>query len=76
MKRTLTGAFMWAVWSLSSHAASMQFEVDKLINRLNPHVNLGIVVTDLTSGETLYKRNANRLYIPASNMKLFPRQRP
>ncbi|HDV5816661.1 TPA: D-alanyl-D-alanine carboxypeptidase/D-alanyl-D-alanine-endopeptidase [Legionella pneumophila] len=71
MKRTLTGAFMWAVWSLSSHAASMQFEVDKLINRLNPHVNLGIVVTDLTSGETLYKRNANRLYIPASNMKLF-----
>ncbi|WP_426760066.1 D-alanyl-D-alanine carboxypeptidase, partial [Pseudomonas aeruginosa] len=23
------------------------------------------------SGETLYKRNANRLYIPASNMKLF-----
>lgn len=71
MKRTLTGACLWAVWSISTHGASMQFEVDKLINRLNPHVNLGIVVSDLTSGETLYKRNAMRLFIPASNMKLF-----
>ncbi len=61
---------MWAIWSASS-AASFQSGIDSLINRLNPHVNLGMVVIDLTSGDTLYKRNADRLFIPASNMKLF-----
>ncbi|TAL60321.1 MAG: D-alanyl-D-alanine carboxypeptidase/D-alanyl-D-alanine-endopeptidase [Legionella sp.] len=70
MKRTLTGLCMWTIWSLS-FAASMQTAIDQLINRLNPRVNLGMVVYDLSSGETLYKRNAGRLFIPASNMKLF-----
>lgn len=70
MKRTLTGVCLWALWSISS-GASLQTGVDQLINRLNPNVNLGIVVLDLTSGTTLYKRNAGRLFIPASNMKLF-----
>lgn len=71
MNRTLTGVSLWALWAISSFGASMQIDVDKLINRLNPHVNLGMVVVDLTSGVTLYKRNSDRLYIPASNMKLF-----
>jgi D-alanyl-D-alanine carboxypeptidase/D-alanyl-D-alanine-endopeptidase (penicillin-binding protein 4) len=62
---------MGTLCSISSFSASLQSNVDKLINRLNPHVNLGMVVVDLTSGDTLYTRNANRLYIPASNMKLF-----
>lgn len=71
MKRMLTVVGLWALGSITSSAASLQISLDQLINRLNPHVNLGMVVVDLTSGETLYKRNANRLYIPASNMKLF-----
>lgn len=70
MKRTLTGFSIWALCS-SSLYASVQSDVDNLIRRVNPQVNLGMVVVDLTSGETLYSRNANRLYIPASNMKLF-----
>jgi D-alanyl-D-alanine carboxypeptidase/D-alanyl-D-alanine-endopeptidase (penicillin-binding protein 4) len=52
-------------------SASVQNEVDNLIQRLNPKVNLGMVVVDLSSGETLYSRNADNLFIPASNMKLF-----
>ncbi len=71
MKRTLTGMCLWVLGSMSSFSAPMQVSVDRLINRLNPHVNLGIVVVDLSSGQTLYSRNAERLYIPASNMKLF-----
>lgn len=70
MKRTLTGACLLALCSVS-FGASLQGSIDQLINRLNPHVNLGMVVVDLTSGETLYKRNAEQLFIPASNMKLF-----
>lgn len=71
MKRTLIGACLWSLWSIPASYASLQSGVDKLINRLNPNVNLGIVVFDLNSGETLYKRNADHLFIPASNMKLF-----
>lgn len=70
MKRTLTGICLWTLWTVSSSAGS-QGGIDKLINRLNPNVNLGMVVYDLTSGETLYQRNAKRLFIPASNMKLY-----
>ncbi|MFI4919256.1 MAG: D-alanyl-D-alanine carboxypeptidase/D-alanyl-D-alanine-endopeptidase [Legionellales bacterium] len=70
MKRTLTSMALWALWSVSATAVG-QNDVDKLINRINPNANLGIVVADLTSGETLYSRNAGRLFIPASNMKLF-----
>lgn len=70
MKRTVTSIGLWVLWALSAHASG-QGDVEKLINRMNPHVNLGIVVVDLTSGETLYSRNAEHLFIPASNMKLF-----
>lgn len=70
MKKTLISAFFVALSSVSQ-GARIQNEVDKLINQINPNVNLGAVVIDLTSGETLYRRNAGRLYIPASNMKLF-----
>lgn len=70
MKRTLTGVCLWTLWTVSSHAG-MQGAIDQLIHRLNPNVNLGMVVYDLTSGETLYQRNTQRLFIPASNMKLF-----
>lgn len=70
MKRTLTGIGFLTLWSVSVNAVA-QSAVDQLINRVNPRVNLGIVVHDLTSGETLYSRNADKLFIPASNMKLF-----
>lgn len=70
MKKTLIGAFFVTLSSVSQ-SARIQNEVDRLINQMNPNVNLGAVVVDLTSGETLYRRNAGRLYIPASNMKLF-----
>ncbi|CAM2958495.1 D-alanyl-D-alanine carboxypeptidase/D-alanyl-D-alanine-endopeptidase [Legionella worsleiensis] len=70
MKRTLIGVCLWALWSVSS-GTSLQAGVDQLIKRFNPDINIGIDVLDLTSGATLYKRNASRLFIPASNMKLF-----
>ncbi|KTD06099.1 D-alanyl-D-alanine carboxypeptidase/D-alanyl-D-alanine-endopeptidase [Legionella gratiana] len=70
MKKTLVSAFFVTLSSVSQ-SARIQNEIDKLINQINPNVNLGAVVVDLTSGETLYRRNAGRLYIPASNMKLF-----
>ena len=71
MKRTLVGLGVGILCSAQVYCFGVQSEVDNLIKRINPQVNLGAVVVDLTSGDTLYKRNADRLYIPASNMKLF-----
>ena len=34
-------------------------------------IDCSVISTDLTSGKTLYARNPDRLFLPASNMKLF-----
>lgn len=57
--------------SFYSNASSFQKGVDKLINQVDPAINIGIEVVDLNTGEKLYERNASRAFIPASNMKLF-----
>jgi D-alanyl-D-alanine carboxypeptidase/D-alanyl-D-alanine-endopeptidase (penicillin-binding protein 4) len=69
MKQTITLLCLFMLCKAQS--ASIQNDIDSLIHRINPRVNLGILVVDLTSGETLYRRNAENLFIPASNMKLF-----
>lgn len=66
----LTGIGFCALFSVVQ-SASIPNEVDTLIKRVNPKVNLGMVVFDLTSDQLLYSRNAGNLFIPASNMKLF-----
>lgn len=70
MKRTLSGLIGWCLCSLAAQA-SIQSEADKLINRLDPSVNIGVEVVDLTTGSTIYSRNNKQYFIPASNMKLF-----
>ena len=53
------------------HAQSLHAEIDALL-----HVEwlrygyCGVVVRDLQTGETLYRRDSERVLIPASNMKL------
>ncbi len=52
-------------------AQSLQEELDALlsVNWLR-YGSCGVVVRDLQTGETLYRRDAERMLIPASNMKL------
>lgn len=70
MKRTLSGVLAGSLYTLLSYA-SIQSGADKLINQVDPSINIGIEVTDLTTGTSLYHRNQTRSFIPASNMKLF-----
>jgi D-alanyl-D-alanine carboxypeptidase/D-alanyl-D-alanine-endopeptidase (penicillin-binding protein 4) len=35
------------------------------------HAHWGVDIRSLDTGETIYERNADRMFIPASNMKLF-----
>jgi len=53
-------------------AADLQSAIDALMEA-SPvaRASVGIQVVDLKSGAALYSRNADRLYLPASNMKLF-----
>jgi D-alanyl-D-alanine carboxypeptidase/D-alanyl-D-alanine-endopeptidase (penicillin-binding protein 4) len=50
----------------------LQHAIDALLEA-SPvaRASVGIQVVDLKSGTALYSRNAERLYLPASNMKLF-----
>ncbi|MBA2710236.1 MAG: D-alanyl-D-alanine carboxypeptidase/D-alanyl-D-alanine-endopeptidase [Tatlockia sp.] len=69
MKRMLSG-LLFALFSVISYA-SIQSGADRLINSIDPTMNIGIEIVDLTTGATLYRRNQSRTFIPASNMKLF-----
>src|SRR5678809_1381850 len=69
MRRVLSGLI--AVM-LPCAAADLQRAIDALLDA-SPvaRASVGIHVLDLKTGAALYSRNADRLYLPASNMKLF-----
>ena len=53
-------------------AADLQRAIDPLLqSSAVARASVGIHVIELKTGSTLYSRNAERLYLPASNMKLF-----
>lgn len=70
MKRILPGIVLCLVCT-TALSTNLQKSVDKLINQVDPNINMGMHVVDLTTGETLYQRKANQTFTPASNMKLF-----
>lgn len=51
--------------------SALQRKIDKLIDSVDPNVNIGIEISNLNSGEILYQYNENRTFVPASNLKLF-----
>lgn len=59
--------------SLALSAADLPHRIDDAVDQspLARRSFVGIHVLDLQSGKTLYARNADRLFLPASNMKLF-----
>lgn len=69
MRRTWAGLIFVA---LSCAAADLQHAIDALLDA-SPvaRASVGIHVVDLKTGSALYSRNADRLYLPASNLKLF-----
>lgn len=68
---------MWGcsalAWALSSGATDLEHRIDALAEASGPagHGFIGISVVELSSGKTIYRRNDDRLFLPASNMKLF-----
>lgn len=71
MKRIFFFLPLCALGFMCAHATPTAEALEKLINAVDPNTNIGIQVLDLTTNTTLFERAANRLLIPASNMKLF-----
>jgi serine-type D-Ala-D-Ala carboxypeptidase/endopeptidase (penicillin-binding protein 4) len=59
--------------SLALPAADLTHRIDEAVDQspLARRSFVGIHVVDLQSGKTIYARNPDRLFLPASNMKLF-----
>jgi D-alanyl-D-alanine carboxypeptidase/D-alanyl-D-alanine-endopeptidase (penicillin-binding protein 4) len=59
--------------ALTLHAASLEQEISRLIDTAPAARGAfwGVDITDLASGKTLYARNVDKLFVPASNAKLF-----
>jgi D-alanyl-D-alanine carboxypeptidase/D-alanyl-D-alanine-endopeptidase (penicillin-binding protein 4) len=53
--------------------ADLPHTIDTLVdsNPIAAHAGIGIQVVDLKTGKSLYARNETKLFLPASNMKLF-----
>lgn len=72
--------FLWAVGAcappgksapLSPRAGALHTEIDALTGAPQfRSAHWGIVIVDPASGDTLYSRNAGKLFMPASNMKI------
>lgn len=66
-------AALAALGALALHAASLSDEISRLID-MAPAARgafWGVDIVDLGSGKTLYARNTDKLFVPASNAKLF-----
>ena len=70
MKRIFP-SFILFIITCTSWAVPLKSDVDSILKQVDPAINLGALVVDLDTGETLYSRNASKAFIPASNMKLF-----
>ncbi|MBZ5575346.1 MAG: D-alanyl-D-alanine carboxypeptidase/D-alanyl-D-alanine-endopeptidase [Acidobacteriia bacterium] len=62
-----------ALWTIHLSAAPLAQEIARLVDSSpsGERAFWGIQIADLSSGKTLYARNAGRLFVPASNVKLF-----
>ena len=70
MKRILLSVLLCHLGT-AAFSTGIQNSLNRLINQVDPNINMGMEVVDLNTGETLFQRNATRTYTPASNMKLF-----
>ena len=71
MSKQWLGCFFFLLSTQLQAADVIKEKVDKLINLTDKHINLGIEVKDLATGKTLYKKNNQRYFVPASNLKLY-----
>jgi D-alanyl-D-alanine carboxypeptidase/D-alanyl-D-alanine-endopeptidase (penicillin-binding protein 4) len=68
-----TGSSLWAVFAAAASGAGLEARIDAILdgNAVAKRSFIGIHVVQLKTHRVLYERNADRFFLPASNMKLF-----
>lgn len=66
----ITYLFGILAWKLLQ-ADPLKLNLDSLINKTFPHSQIGVMLQDAESGQILYQHNPDKLFSPASNIKLF-----
>ena len=74
-------SIIFLIWCLScsppkalfdnSGSFTLKKNINELISSYGLNVNIGIKILSLTTGETLYSLNSQKLLMPASNNKLY-----
>ena len=57
--------------SQKEQLADLKYSIDKIIQQQDSSVHIGVEVISLKNGQKLYQKNANHLFVPASNLKMF-----
>ena len=72
-KKLRLAAYVLTIPALFSATPDLEHRIDALVDATGPvsHGFVGIHVVELTGGKTIYQRNQDKLFMPASNMKLF-----
>ncbi len=63
--------YNFAAGRVAGQSMSLRDEINALLAKVGEDLNIGIVVKEINSGKSLYERNPNRYFMPASNEKLF-----
>jgi len=61
------------LWLVPAQAMSYwaKRDINRLIDKVDPNLNVGIKIVDVKNGRVIYQRNADRTFVPASNLKLY-----
>lgn len=71
MRNTLSIGITLFLINHTLYADSLASKIDMIINKQLPDATVSVLVKDAKNGHIIFKRNANKLLSPASNMKLF-----
>ena len=70
IRTVITAATLLPSILVASTSINYRLSLDNLLKEAEHQVQIGIQVTDLTNGQTVYEKNAARTYTPASNQKI------
>jgi len=51
--------------------ADLKYSIDKIIQQQDSSIHIGLEVVSLKTGQKLYQKNSNHLFVPSSNLKMF-----
>ncbi len=70
IRTAITAAIFFPSILVASTSINYRLSLDNILKEAANQVQIGIQVTDLTNGQTVYEKNAARTYTPASNQKI------